>query len=49
MKKQATEENARKHHRKMEQLDAAMDKIRSKYGEKSIGRAGLLLRDDNEQ
>ena len=49
MKKQATEENARKHHRKMEQLDAAMDKIRSKYGEKSIGRAGLLFRDDNEQ
>ena len=49
IKKQATEENARKHHRKMEQLDAAMDKIRSKYGEKSIGRAGLLFRDDNEQ
>lgn len=35
-------------HRKMEQLDAAMDKIRSKYGEKSIGRAELLFGEEGE-
>ena len=33
----------------MEQLDAAMDKIRTKYGEKSIGRAEPLFRRGKDQ
>ena len=49
-----TEESDIKHqkrerHRKMEQLDAAMDKIRTKYGEKSIGRAEPLFRRGKDQ
>ena len=39
----------RERHRKMEKLDAAMDKIRSKYGERSIGRAEMLLDEKNEE
>lgn len=39
----------RERHRKMEQLDAAMDKIRTKYGEKSIGRAESLFRKGKDQ
>ena len=29
----------------MENLDAAMDKIRDKYGEAAVGRAGLFFKD----
>lgn len=36
-------EMQKKHNQKMEQLDAAMDAIRNKYGEQSVGRAGLLF------
>ena len=42
-------EEKEKHSRKMEQLDAAMDKIRSKYGENAIGRAGLLFHEKEKK
>ena len=39
------EKTEAKRHRKMENLDAAMDKIRDKYGEAAVGRAGLFFKD----
>lgn len=39
----------RERHRKMEQLDAAIDKIRNKYGEKSIGRAESMFYKDSSE
>lgn len=39
----------KQHNRKMEQLDAAMDAIRNKYGEQSVGRAGLLFYENDKK
>lgn len=48
-RKKAENESPKTHEKKMEQLDAAMDLIRNKYGEKSIARARLLLEEDEEK
>lgn len=37
------------HNQKMKQLDAAMDAIRNKYGEQSVGRAGLLFYENDKK